>query len=217
MTAAMSGVIAFLRDGLLCTTVATGPSTSTRTGGSVDARGWDTGLPGGVAAGRCSEGRSGTDQQELGGGAVVEPEPTGAAAPVVEEPEVEQLALLEVERDVAAEVAAQPLDTPEPDLAVEQARSDAAPPSGSARSRPGSPWPRRAGRPRPPTPSVRPARPQPPRRPRWSGPGRACRPPRRPSRSRRGVRTRSGASSSTAGTSRIGPPSWTTAATTVRA
>jgi conjugative relaxase-like TrwC/TraI family protein len=49
---------------------------------------------------------------------------------VVGEPEFEQLALLEVERDVAAEVAAQPLHTPEPtpepDPAVEQARSDAA-------------------------------------------------------------------------------------------
>jgi conjugative relaxase-like TrwC/TraI family protein len=53
-------------------------------------------------------------------------EPVRAEEPVVEEPEVEQLALLEVERDVAAEVAAQPLHTPEPDPAVEQARSDAA-------------------------------------------------------------------------------------------
>lgn len=57
-------------------------------------------------------------------------EPARAAEPVVEQPEVEQLALLEVERDVVAEVAAQPLHTPEPspepEPAVEQARSDAA-------------------------------------------------------------------------------------------
>lgn len=55
-------------------------------------------------------------------------EPARAAEPVVEEPEVEQLALLEVERDVAAEVAAQPLHTPEPapDPAVERERQEQA-------------------------------------------------------------------------------------------
>lgn len=61
-----------------------------------------------------------------------EPEasPARAGEAVVEEPEVEQLALLKVERDVAAEVAAQPLHTSErtlePDPAIERARSDAA-------------------------------------------------------------------------------------------
>jgi hypothetical protein len=46
--------------------------------------------------------------------------------PGVEPPEVEQLALLEVEPDIADEVGVQPLRTPEADPAVEQARAAAA-------------------------------------------------------------------------------------------
>ena len=46
--------------------------------------------------------------------------------PELEQPGVEQLALLEVEPDIADEVGAQPLRAPEPDLSAEQAREDAA-------------------------------------------------------------------------------------------
>ena len=71
---------------------------------------------------------------------------------------VEQLALLEVEPDIADEVGAQPLRAPEPDRPPSRRGKTPRTRSGNGRSRPGSPWPRRAGRPRPPTPSGKPAR-----------------------------------------------------------
>ena len=54
------------------------------------------------------------------------PYSSSLCSPTVEQPELEQLALLEVEPNIADEVGAQPLRAPEPDLSAEQAREDAA-------------------------------------------------------------------------------------------